>query len=152
LWKLHAAIAIESGDVIDCPAQKAQVVDPAWCRFKSVAPFVWPWVERTNASIVPAADGTMDFFYLFDLSSGQMGWRRPASNLSFVYGFDTKVFPYVWLFASYGGFNGHYTAILEPCTAMPISVKEAAARNQCTKLQPGETLETIVTILAGPDL
>ena len=45
--------------------------------------------------------------------------------------------------------NGHYTVILEPCTAMPISVDEAAARKQCSRLEKGQALETKVTIYLG---
>ena len=99
--------------------------------------------------MIPAADGTVDFFYLFDLAEGQMAWRRPADRLAFEYHFDRAIFPYAWLFASYGGFNGHYTVVLEPCTAMPLSVNEAVARNQCSHLEPGESLETRVAIHAG---
>ena len=96
-----------------------------------------------------AADGTVDFFYLFDLREGRMAWRRPQEGLEFAYHFDTRVFPYAWLFASYGGFLGHYTVVLEPCAAMPISVNEAARKSQCSVLQPGETLETRVSIRAA---
>jgi hypothetical protein len=92
----------------------------------------------------------MDFFYLYQLTAGRAAWRRPARGLTFAYEFDTSIFPFVWLFASYGGFDSHYTAILEPCTAMPISVSEAAAKCQCSVLGPGQTLRTNVTIYAGP--
>jgi uncharacterized protein DUF5107 len=150
LWKLHAALVLEPGDIIDCPARKAQVVDPAWSRYNNLDPFEWPKLEGSPVNVVPAPDGTMDFFYLFDLTEGQIAWRRSAQNLRFAYSFDRKVFPYAWLFASYGGFNGHFTAILEPCTAMPISVNQAAAKQQCSRLRPGQILETAVTIYAGP--
>lgn len=149
LWKLHAALAVQPGDRIVCPARKAQVVDLAWSRFKTLAPFGWPKIEGHSADVIPARDGTMDFFYLFDLKSGEIGWQRPNTGLKFNYKFDLKIFPFAWLFASYGGFNGHYTVVLEPCTAMPISVNEAAAKNQCSKLGPGETLETQVVLFAG---
>ncbi len=150
LWKLHAALAIQPGDVIECPARKARVVDLAWSRRKTLVPFDWPRIEGQAANVVPEADGTLDFFYLYQLSDGCAGWRRPSRNLAFVYEFDGAVFPFVWLFASYGGFDSHFTAILEPCTAMPISVNEAAARNQCSVLQPGQKLQTKVTLYAGP--
>ena len=149
LWKLHAAIAVQQGDVIDCPARRAQIVDPAWSRFKTTAPFDWPKLEGRATNIVPPKDGTMDFFYLFDLPKGEMFWRRPSAGLKFGYQFDTKVFPFAWLFASYGGFLDHYTIILEPCTAMPMSVKAAAAKGQCSPLQPGQVLETTVSLYAG---
>lgn len=63
--------------------------------------------------------------------------------------FDTKTFPYAWLFASWGGFLGHYTIILEPCTAMPMSVNEAAAARQCSRLEPGQVMESKVSLYAG---
>ena len=149
LWKLHAAVLVEAGDVIECPARRAQVVDLAWSRHKTLAPFAWPNIEGAAANVIPAADGTMDFFYLYDLAAGEVGWRRPGKGLKFAYQFDTQTFPYVWLFASYGGFNGHYTVILEPCTAMPISVNAAAALRQCSVLDPGQSLETKVVVYAG---
>jgi len=146
LWKLHAALAVEAGDIIECPARKGQVVDLAWSRYRTLTPFDWPTIEGQGANVVPAPDGTVDFFYLSELTAGRMAWRRPGTGLTFACEFDTKVFPYAWMFASYGGFLGHYTVILEPCTSMPISVNEAAAKGQCSSLQPGEVLETRVSI------
>jgi hypothetical protein len=150
LWKLHAALSVQSGDLIDCPAKKAQVVDPAWSRHKNLAPFDWPELEGSPVNVIPAPDGTMDFFYLFDLTEGRMSWRRLSQDLEFSYHFDRTLFPYTWMFASYGGFDGHYIVILEPCTAMPISVNDAASKKQCSHLDPGQTVETSVTIYAGP--
>lgn len=149
LWKLHAALAIQAGDVIDCPAGWARVVDAAYTRFTTLTPFTWPVLDGQAANVIPPAEGTMDFFYLYELRAGQIAWRRPSAGLEFAYQFDPRVFPFAWLFASYGGFLGHYTVVLEPCTAMPMSVNEAAARRQCAVLPPGETLETRVTIRAG---
>jgi hypothetical protein len=150
LWKLHAALNIEPGDRILCPARVAQVPDLEWSRWHSLEPFHWPFIEGQRADQIPPKDGTVDFLYLFDLEAGEIGWRRPAQGLEFSYRFDLDVFPYAWLFASYGGFDDHYVAILEPCTTMPISVSEAAGLGQCSVLAPGEALETRVTTYAGP--
>lgn len=150
LWKLHAALAIEPGDRIVCPADIGQVVDLAWSRWDTLAPFAWPFIGQERADVVPQPNGTMDFFYLQNLNMGRIGLLRRAANLRFEYHFDTNVFPYAWLFASYGGFDGHYVAILEPCTAMPLSVNEAANLRQCTVLAAGESIETTVSIYAGP--
>ena len=149
LWKLHAAVQVQEGDLIDCPARRAQIVDPAWSRFKTTEPFQWPQLEGRPANVVPAQSGEMDFFYLFDLEKGEMFWRRPAAGLKFGYRFDVRIFPYAWLFASWGGFLGHYTIILEPCTAMPMSVNQAAARRQCSRIEAGEVIETQVSLYAG---
>ncbi|MEX0642545.1 MAG: hypothetical protein WD468_07580 [Pirellulales bacterium] len=150
LWKHHAAMTVATGDVIDCPARKAQVVDLTYSRFDWLSPFSWPEIEGQQANIVPAKNNTVDFFYLFDLAEGRIAWARPSQRTKFEYRFDTSVFPFVWLFASYGGFDGHYTVVLEPCTAMPMSVNDAIANGRCSQLGPGEVLETDVSIYAGP--
>jgi hypothetical protein len=92
----------------------------------------------------------VDFLFLYDLDVGEIGWKSASRGLEFSYHFDVNVFPYAWYFASYGGFDGHYTAILEPCTTMPLSVNEAAKLGQCSVLEAGERIETRVTIYAGP--
>ena len=149
LWKLHAALKINKGDRILCNAGKGQIVDPEFSRFKQTEPFPWPEIEAIEASIIPEKTGLMDFFYLYDLQQGEVGWENAEHAFYFGYRFDKKVFPYVWIFASYGGFLNHYTAILEPCTTMPISVNDAAELGQTMILQPGETISTTVTIVAG---
>ncbi|MBN1345929.1 MAG: hypothetical protein JXQ73_24780 [Phycisphaerae bacterium] len=146
MWKLHAALAIRPGDVIDCPARRGQVAHLDYSRYETEEPFDWPIIEGQAANVAVEKDGTCDFFYLFDLTTGRMGWHRPGTGLRFEYVFDRDVFRYAWLFASYGGLDGHYTAVLEPCTTMPLSVGEAAAKGQCSSLEPGSILKTNVTI------
>jgi hypothetical protein len=150
LWKLHSALKIGAGDRILCPAGSAVVGDPDYSRWSSTVPFAWPNVEGQRANVVPAKDGTMDFLYLYDLEDGQIAWESADGSLIFVYEFDLNVFPYAWMFASFGGFDDHYMAILEPCTTMPISVNEAAKLGQCSVLEAGEAIMTNVSIYAGP--
>ena len=171
LWKMHAALNVEPGDQIVCPARKASVADPQWSRWGEVAPFSWPFVDLgqpsqtphcvgglpeggwgacRRADLIPPPDGTTDFMFLYDLQDGTMGWRSHARGLEFTVHFERRVFPYACYFASYGGLDGHYTAILEPCTAMPVAVNEAAGLGQCSFLEAGEQIVTRVTIYAGP--
>ena len=77
------------------------------------------------------------------MEDGRIGWRRGGKSFSIE--FDLNVFPYAWYFASYGGFDGHHVAILEPCTTVPISVNEAKDLGTCPVLQPGESIETTYT-------
>lgn len=149
LWKLHAAIAIIEGDCVVCPARTAKVVDPAWTRWQQREPFAWPNVDGGRADVIPPNNGTVDFLYLYDLNSGHLAWQRPSAGLELGYSFDTAVFPFVWYFASYGGFDGHYTAVLEPCTSMPMSLNEAIGHGRCSELGPGQSLQTSVTLYAG---
>ncbi|MCW3118077.1 MAG: hypothetical protein JWM28_2159 [Chitinophagaceae bacterium] len=149
LWKMHAALQIKKGDRLVTPAQKGKVVDIAYSRFSNTNEFDWPMIEKTDASEVPGKNNEMDFFFLYDIPVAEMKFLGGNKGHEFRYSYDKTVFPFQWYFASYGGFLNHYTAILEPCSAMPLSVNDAKQLNQCTVLQPDEELSTQVRIYAG---
>ena len=128
LWKLHAALSIDEGDQLISDAKKGKVVDLDYSRFKNLNEFTWPFIENTDASMVPNKNNSIDFFYLFDIERPEMNLLSNGGKHIFRYSYDKKVFSYQWYFASYGGFLNHYTAILEPSTSMPISVN--VQRNQ----------------------
>ncbi|RZM17805.1 MAG: hypothetical protein EOO88_42380, partial [Pedobacter sp.] len=140
LWKLHAALKIERGDRLISNAKKAKVVYPESSRFSLSEEFEWPMVEGVDAAIVPEKDMTMDFFYLYEASEGKMGLLSENGNHLFLYEYDQRIFPFQWYFASYGKFRDHYTAILEPASAMPVSVNEAAEKQQCSVLKPAQEI------------
>jgi hypothetical protein len=150
LWKLHAALKIEAGDTLLCPARQAVVADLAWSRWKTESPFSWPFIHRERADLIPPLNGTTDFLFLYELQDGRIGCQRKALNCELTLFFDRQIFPYVCYFASYGGLDQHYTAVLEPATAMPLSVNEAARLGQCSILKEHERLSTRVSIYAGP--
>ena len=152
LWKLHAALHVEGGDKLITHAKKAKVVDPDYSRFTTLDEFTWPDIENTNASIVPEKNNITDFFYLYDIDAPRMDLESNKGNHLFSYSYDNTVFPYQWYFASYGGFLNHYTAILEPCTSMPISINDAKKSGQCSVLEPGQEINTIVKIYAGENI
>ena len=149
MWKLHPALRVEAGDRLVTSAARARVVDAAYSRFTDPQEFAWPMVEGVDASNIPAIGNGMDFFFLWDAERPEMSIISERNNTRFSIRYDAKVFPYQWYFASYGGFLGHYTAVLEPCSTMPLSVAEAAGLGQCTVLQAGETLQTSVRLYAG---
>lgn len=151
LWKLHAALVVSAGDELTTPACKARSVYPDNSRFKTPDVFQWPVIENVNAAIVPPFNNSMDFFYLYDIPTPEMGMLSKEGQHLFKYSYDAAVFPFQWYFASYGKFNQHYTAILEPASAMPVSVNEASALAQCSVLAPGEEINTVVQIYAGPN-
>jgi hypothetical protein len=152
LWKLHAALRIEEGDRLLSGAKKGKVVDLDYSRFKNLNEFEWPFIENTDASIVPNKNNSLDFFYLFDIEKPEMDLLSNGGKQLFRYSYDKSIFPYQWYFASYGGFLNHYTAILEPATSMPISINEAKQLKQCTVLQPGQEINTLVQIYAGENI
>lgn len=152
LWKLHAALQIATGDRLETSATTGEIVYPESSRFPTAGKFAWPEIEQVNASVVPDQNKTMDFFYLSGAEEGKMSMISAGGDHRFSYQYDKAVFPYQWYFASYGQFRDHYTAILEPATAMPVSVKEAAAAGQCSVLEPGAAINTSITIYAGGNI
>lgn len=152
LWKLHAALKIDAGDRLISSAETGRVADPDYSRFKNLQAFKWPFIEGADASIIPDKSDSMDFFYLYDIKNADMELLNTSTDHLFRYSYDKKVFPYQWYFASYGGFQNHYIAILEPSTGMPISVNESMKAGQCTTLEPGEEIRTIVRIYAGENI
>lgn len=150
MWKLHPALAIAPGDVIECPAGKGRVPDLQWSCRKTSEPFDWPVIQGERADLIPPKNGTLDFFYLYDLRRGEISLNRPSVGLRLTFSFDTSVFPYAWIFASYGGFRDHYVVILEPCSTMHLSVNEAIQAGRCSRLRPGQTLETMIAVNVAP--
>lgn len=150
LWKLHAAVQIEEGNRMQSMAKRASNVSIGSSRYKTTKEFPWPFIENTDVSLVPAKNGTMDFFYLYDNSEATMQMLSANGEHVFAYHYDRNVFPYQWYFASYGQFKDHYTAILEPASSMPVSVNDAMKLDQCAVLEPGQEINTIVKIYAGP--
>ncbi len=148
-WRLHAPVKVKPGDRLICPAAKARVADFPNSRFGSDQPFDWPVQDGVCADVVPEMNGETESFYLWDLEVGVISWNNAAETLCFGLTFDTDVFPYGYIFASYGGFQGGEFAILEPSAAMPVSLNEARALGQCARLSPGEKLETRIAIYAG---
>jgi len=149
LWKLHAALRVAAGDQLTTSARKARSVYPDNSRFKTPDVFQWPLIENVDASVVPPFNHTMDFFYLYDIPTPEMGMLSNEGQHLFKYSYDAAVFPFQWYFASYGKFNQHYTVILEPASAMPVSVNEASTLAQCSVLAPGEEINTMLQIYAG---
>lgn len=151
LWKLHAALAVAAGDKLATSARKARSVYPDNSRFKTPDVFQWPMIENVDAAVVPPFNHSMDFFYLYDIPAPEMGMLSKEGQHLFKYSYDVEVFPFQWYFASYGKFNEHYTVILEPASAMPVSVNEASDLDQCSVLAPGEEINSVVKIYAGPN-
>lgn len=150
LWKLHAALKLHPGDRLICPAQKGEIADEDFTNRHGQRFFDWPVWGADRLDEVAAPDsGRCEFFYLSQLERGEMALESQAAGTYFKYKFDKNIFPYAWYFATYGGWNGLYTGVLEPATAIPTALSKSIAHNTCPVLQPGETLATEVIIEAG---
>jgi hypothetical protein len=145
IWRIHAAIRAEPGDIFNCSAQKAVCIDPVWSRHYTKEPFGWPSDQMYRANILPEADGTTEFLFLYELYDGKAKIQK-ACGRTFSCLFDIKTFPYVCYFASYGGFKGKYFAVLEPATTKGLTVNEAQKDTACSILKGGNTIWTDIVL------
>lgn len=81
-----------------------------------------------------------------DLPEGWCGVRDTEAGARLRLHFPREVFPYTWLFMTFGGWRDLYTVILEPCTNMPEDLNEAPRQGRCASLAPGATLACAVRV------
>jgi hypothetical protein len=150
LWKLHPALAISADACIDLPACQVQP-DPAFNERLDKRPFAWPMARDGRGGAVdmrpvPGADAaTCDFYYATELAAGWCAMTDTRDGVGFGLAFDPALFRSVWVFGAYGGWRGHYTTILEPCTGYPYRLEDAVAQGTASRLEAGQSIETTVT-------
>ncbi|MBD2022085.1 DUF4432 family protein [Leptolyngbya sp. FACHB-36] len=143
LFKQHAAIAIDAGDEIllpDCLIEPVvldfskRIGRAEKTRFPNA--FDAEGNEIQVQHVPPRSSQLQEFWYSSNLAHGECGIRKGQSALLMT--FDTTDFPYVWVFQSYGGWNGRYVIVLEPCTTMPYDLEVAYQNGTVAQLKPRE--------------
>ena len=140
MLKQHLAAAVRPGDKLELPGGTVHRVDSEFSTL--VKKSGTPW---SADFVLPQAGKDKEFVYVADLPEGWAGIRRPDGS-SLRMSFDLKVFPHCWFFMDFGGWRGHYTVVVEPCTNWPKDLAEAAAAGRCASLPPGGVLETAVEV------
>lgn len=155
LFKLHSAMRVEAGDRILLPGGTVSRVEAAVSGIvKGSESYRWPGVDgcdgaSTDLALVrPPESALREFVYVSDLPAGWCGLLRSRTGERIRFAYPLEVFPYCWLFITYGGWRGHYTVVLEPCTNMPKDLGTACADGRCAELAAGasRTFEVYVTI------
>jgi galactose mutarotase-like enzyme len=153
LFKHHAAIAIEAGDEILLPDCDIEPVELGFSRIigqagKTRFPNA---IDSEGNSIslqqTPARSSLLqEFFYSSELAAGECGVKNLRSRSSLKMTFSQNDFPFVWVFQSYGGWQGHYVLVMEPCTTMPYDLEVARRRGSIAELAPHELQSRSLTI------
>ncbi|NJM07057.1 DUF5107 domain-containing protein [Candidatus Gracilibacteria bacterium] len=148
LWKMHPALRVSPTSRIDLPSCTVRTSDLFNERLaQGTTKFSWPSAPGPTGDIdmrqiPPYETATCDFYYATELESGWCALTDTATQSGFGIAFDPAVFRSVWVFGAYGGWRGHYTTILEPCTGYPYRLEDAIAQGTASRLEPGATLET----------
>jgi hypothetical protein len=156
LFKQHLPIALTPSCELVVPGGRVTAVDSSFGTvLPGPGPFDWPLAEAGSKEAVdlrriPARSSTArEFVYVTDLPTGCCGVDDLGRRASLRLRYDLRLLPYLWLFLSYGGWRGCYTAVLEPCTNMPKDLREAVRTGRSAALQPGEAFQTSVFLTLG---
>lgn len=158
LWKLHPAMAVTPQHLIDFPPMQV-ALEAAFPGTLARAPELsqWPLIKTPAGCIdlrrvTPEDTGQLYFFYGTQMKGNWCALTNIATGLACGLQFDPKVFPYSWLFATYGGWRNYNVAVLEPCTGYPLNFQAMKAAGRHRTLAPGESLQTDVRFLVQEGL
>ena len=152
LFKQHLPIALSPDCSLQLPGGAARAVDPSFgTRVTDTAEFAWPYApcQGQIADLRQIPDGSSDqqeFLYVRNLPESWCGVDDQRAGASIRMHFSPGELPYVWLFLTYGGWRGYYTAVLEPCTNLPKELSEAVRIGRSARLDPGQEFRTQVAV------
>jgi galactose mutarotase-like enzyme len=157
LFKLHPAMDVEAGDRILLPGGRVTPVDQGFGTRFARGPATWPRVPDREGRpfdlslVLPKSRAAREFVYVSDLPAGWCGIERAGGGERIIFEFPLEVFPFCWLFMTFGGWRDYYTVVLEPCTNMPKDLDVALTAGRCARLDAGATLECAVRIRIETD-
>jgi len=154
LFKQHLAVAVTPTHRLELPGGKVTPVDLSFStRIGTAGPFDWPMVQGKTGEPVDLSVLLLpelmhrEFIYVAELPEGWCGVRDTRTGARLRLHFPCEVFPYTWLFMTFGGWRGLYTVVLEPCTNMPKDLNAAFRLGQCAMLHTNETLDCEVHVV-----
>lgn len=161
MWGQHPAFGapfLEEGVHIRVPGQP-QVTFPRkflndQCSFDQQTTGAWPLLldrggQQVDVSRAGAfADKQNLEYYLHGLQQGRYEVVNDRLGLGFALAFDPTAFPYLWVWALYGGgpaypwYGRAYVLAVEPLCAVPPDFTAAQAAGVLPVIGPGETRQT----------
>lgn len=123
LWKAHAAFPIDEKCRIEVPADRG-IVEARFAGSFSTTPYRWPMARtrdgrQVDISRVDPSRNDCTCHFVTDLTEGVVKFVDQSNGLLSTMRFDRKVVDNIWLFLDYGGWRGHFTAVIEPSTSYP---------------------------------
>jgi hypothetical protein len=156
LFKQHLPIKIAPECMLQLSGGAVRAVDPSFGTIVTNAEeFAWPHAPTKGRCAdlrqIPAKPGRhQEFLYVRNLPGPWCGVDDMKCRASIRMCFESEVLPYVWLFLTYGGWRGYYTAVLEPCTNCPKDLSEAVRLGQSARLEHGQEFATQVSVRLSP--
>jgi hypothetical protein len=149
LFKLHPAIDVNEHCRIDLPGGVVEKVDSQFGNLlDGIDEQAWP----TGVDLSRCRDkgsNTNEFVYVSDLPEGWCGITDTKARSWLRIDYPTDVFPYCWIFMTYGGWREHNVVVLEPCTNYPKDLELAISNGTAAILDRARIKEFEVTVSVG---
>jgi hypothetical protein len=148
LWKVHPAFEINRTCRIEIDAASG-TVDRRYSHLFQGEMYRWPVAigrdgKVIDISVVDPEANTCTLHYVTGLRRGKVAYIDEANGLKMTLTFPRRIMNNVWLFLAYGGWRGHYTAVIEPSTSYPSDLAEAIERGHSSRLRGGEKLRAAI--------
>lgn len=166
IWGHHIALGppfLSEDCRIEVPAASATVPSSSNSARYSPGSYRWPDLSDRDGKAVDAGDvppkdvRTNDSLYLSELPEGRLAVRNRKLGLAVTLWWDLQVFPYLWCWQAFGGLWGYpyygraYLLAIEPFNAPITSLDEAVHDGTARALQPGEHVDTRLSIRIGAE-
>ncbi len=161
MWGHHPAFGpmfLDESCTIEFPEGiKAKTVNQDLGRYGPLpanTDFNWPLIndctgKQWNLSKVPSIDDKLFFmFHIFDLPVGQYAVKNNELKVGFQMNWDKNRFPYIWVWAPYGGaenypwYGRNYNLAIEPWSAIPDNLPEVIKAGMGIKIKPWQEIRT----------
>ncbi len=152
LWRIHPALPATPGSRIEIPSEHV-VIEAASSPGLDRRPFAWPLARTTDGGVsnlgVCPEPGHERMLQAY-ATRLRAGWcaLTGADGLGVGFAFDPAAIDTVTLFATFGGWRGLSTVILEPGVGWPSDLDKARANGSARVIAPGETTEFAITMVA----
>ena len=149
LFKPHPAFAVHERCRIDLPGGTVEKVERSFGNMLwSTKPEEWP-AEPNLSQCRSHSSGEHEFFYVSNLPGGWCGITDLKTESWVRVDYPQEVFPYCWIFMTYGGWRDHNVVVLEPCTNYPKDLATAISRGSHAILPAESETEIELTISVG---
>lgn len=150
MFKLHPAMAVNEHCTLDLPGGIVEKVEDGFGNLLAdgTGEAEWPTVGDLDRCR-PQSSETNEFVYVSSLAEGWCGVTDAAAGSWIRFDYPLEVFPFTWLFITYGGWNDHNVVVLEPCTNYPKDLHLAVANGTSAELISGVPIEFEVIVTVG---
>ena len=149
LFKLQAAMDVNTNCQINLPGGFVEKVDHEFGNLLSTTD-KQPWPTEVGLPFCrDRSSQSNEFFHGSGLPEGWCGITDTRAGSWVRIDYPTDVFPYCWIFMTYGGWRERSVVVLEPCTNHPKDIEQAISIGTAAVLAPATTREFEVTVSVG---